>query len=367
LVVSFNVTVPITRSRVPSLVTVIVLVESSDAVLISLLPKLMVPDGDMLMCATGAATEVALRPTVELVWLWPFDVMVTVSLKDSGGEEEDEVNRAVMVAWLPAEMTVLSAIVVCRVKALPETDTLVMVRSALPELVTVMSRSLCWPITTLLKLIDVGETVILLARPVPVSATLVVPSGSFDGMLKVAVLDPKDVGEKTTSSEQVPPGVIVAPSQVSFDLANSDKFVPVMEIVEMTRLTLPLLFMVKVCAEEELPTLTSPKALLVGLMSRFCDATLPLRATLRVAVSGSSDGMPSVALFEPADAGVKVTWIVQVPPDAAMVWPLQVSVPLTNSDELVPDIVTVVMARVAVPEFITVKVCAEVRPTLTAP
>ena len=144
-----------------------------------------------------------------------------------------------------------------------------------------------------------------------------------------------------------------------------------MEAVPITRFTLPVFVMVKVCAEDELPTFTLPKGkgFVVGEMERFCDATLPLKATLRVAVSGSSDGMLSVALFDPADAGVKVTRIVQVA-DAAMVWPLQVSsvpVPLTNSAALVPDIATVVIARLAVPELVTVKAWAEVRPTLTAP
>ena len=77
--------------------------------------------------------------------------------------------------------------------------------------------------------------------------------------------------------------------------------------------------------------------------------------------------MVSVALFEPADDGVKVTWMVQVPPDGATVWSLQVSVPFTNSDELVPDMATVLIVRVALPEFVTVKVCEELAPTFTAP
>jgi CheY-like chemotaxis protein len=37
-----------------------------------------------------------------------------------------------------------------------------------------------------------------------------VPSGSFDGMLTVALLVPNDVGEKVTSNEQVPEGATVA-------------------------------------------------------------------------------------------------------------------------------------------------------------
>ena len=163
------------------------------------------------------------------------------------------------------------------------------------------------------------------------------------------------------------PGVTVALSQLSLDLANSDAFVPAMEIVPMPRETLPVFVMVNVCAEDELFTFTLPNALLVGSAERFWDATLPVRATSRLAVSGSSDGMVSVALFEPADDGVKVTWMVQVPPDGATVWSLQVSVPFTNSDELVPDMATVLIVRVALPEFVTVKVCEELAPTFTAP
>jgi hypothetical protein len=109
-----------------------------------------------------------------------------------------------------------------------------------------MSWLLVWPMTTLLKLMDVGETAIWLASPVPVRATSVVPSESLDGMLKVADLDPLEVGEKTMSSEQLLPGVTVAPLQLSFDLANSDPLVPEMEMVPITRLTLPVLVTVNV-------------------------------------------------------------------------------------------------------------------------
>jgi hypothetical protein len=209
--------------------------------------------------------------------------------------------------------------------------------------------------TTLLNASEVGDTSISFVRPVPVSATAVVPSGSFDGMLRVADLEPYAVGEKVTCSVHVLPGVTVALSQLSFDLANSDKFVPEMEMVPMPRDTLPVFVMVNVCAEDELPTFTLPNALLDRSTERFWDATLPLRATVRLAVSGSSDGIVSVALFEPADDGVNVTWMPQVP-DAAIVWLVQVSVPITNSEELVPDTAAVVMARLAVPELVTVKV-----------
>jgi hypothetical protein len=90
-------------------------------------------------------------------------------------------------------------------------------------------------------------------------------------------------------------------------------------------------------------------------MERFCDATLPLRVTLSVGIPGSLEGIASIALFEPADEGVKVTWMAQVP-NAAMVWPVQVSVPLINSAALFPDTATVPITRPAVPELVTVKV-----------
>jgi hypothetical protein len=98
LVVSLRETVPITKSTVPSLVTVMVFVVLSEVWSISLLPKLIVPEGETERCATGAATAVALRLTGELVWLWPLEVMVTVPLKDWGGEADAEVKRAVIVA-----------------------------------------------------------------------------------------------------------------------------------------------------------------------------------------------------------------------------------------------------------------------------
>ena len=68
---------------------------------------------------------------------------------------------------------------------------------------------------------------------------------------------------------QVLPGVTVALSQLSLDLANSDAFVPAVEIVPMPRETLPVFVMVNVCAEDELFTFTLPNALLVGSAERF--------------------------------------------------------------------------------------------------
>ena len=174
------------------------------------------------------------------------------------------------------------------------------------------------------------------------------------------------MGENVTSTVQVAPGFTVAPSQVSFDVENWLALAPVMTGVLITRATLPVFVIVKLWADDELPASTLPKSLLVGLGETFCGLTVPVRATSRLGVSASSEGMASVALLEPADDGVKVTWMVQVPA-AAMGCPLQVSIPFTNSDELVPDIATVPIVSVAVPELVTVNVWPDEAPTLTVP
>jgi hypothetical protein len=58
---------------------------------------------------------------------------------------------------------------------------------------------------------------------------------------------------------QVDEGVRVLLEHVSFDIPNSEAFVPVRVMVPTTRFTLPVLVTVKVCGAEVLPVFTEPK------------------------------------------------------------------------------------------------------------
>jgi hypothetical protein len=106
--VSLSDTVPIVRSRVPSLVTVIVLVVLSLVSSISLLPKLIVPEGAMVMFAVGALTPAPLRVTATVGSSVSSELIVTAPVYDVSA---DDVRRTVIVALPPPLMTVLSAMV----------------------------------------------------------------------------------------------------------------------------------------------------------------------------------------------------------------------------------------------------------------
>jgi hypothetical protein len=94
------------------------------------------------------------------------------------------------------------------------------------------------------------------AVPVPLSGTFSV--GAFDGILRSALFDPAEAGEKSACTVQLDEGATVLPEQVSFCVPNSPAFVPVGVIVPTTRLAPPVFVTVKVCAADELPAVIFP-------------------------------------------------------------------------------------------------------------
>jgi hypothetical protein len=141
-----------------------------------------------------------------------------------------------------------------------------------------------------------GITLISDATPKPFSpmATFGV-SGSLEGIASVALLDPKD-GVITTWIVQAP-AVMVWFEHRSFWTANSGLLVLICPI---DKLTLPVLFIVNVCAEDELPTLTLPKSTgELGTTSMFDATPKPTSAIFTVGASGSLDGIVSVAFLMP--------------------------------------------------------------------
>src|SRR3990170_990150 len=84
----------------------------------------------------------------------------------------------------------------------------------------------------------------------------------------------------------------------------------------------------------------------------YCGTTpVPVNDASTVGVSGSFDGIESVAVFAPAEVGLNVICIWHVP-DAGRVMPVHVSVCFVNSDGFVPVIVVVPMMRSPVPMFV---------------
>ena len=192
-------------------------------------------------------------------------------------------------------------------------------------------------ISTEPKSLKVGVTVIFgTVAVVPVPERLAVSaglSGSFDGMDSVAVFAPTLEGSNVTVSVFEPPAAIVWPDAVSFDFANWLASVPVIVIVPTVRLAEPVFCIVKVCVglAPELIS-TGPKSLDVGVMVISGIAAVvpvPDMPAVSAGLSGSFDGMDSVAVFAPTLEGSNVTVSFFEAP-AAIVWPDAVSFDFAN-------------------------------------
>ena len=90
----------------------------------------------------------------------------------------------------------------------------------------------------------------------------------------------------------------------------------------------PVFSMVTVLAVEVWPSISGSKTRDVGDAEMSGTVPSPVRATLYVPVSGSSEAMARFAVLLPPDVGVKVTFCVQVA-KGSRVAP-QVVVPLVN-------------------------------------
>ena len=82
----------------------------------------------------------------------------------------------------------------------------------------------------------------------------------LEGIDRLALFTPGDVGEKTAWTVQLLGGAMVWPEQLSLSLLNSEAFVPVKVMVPITRSAVPPPEIVNVCAVDELPTCTFPKS-----------------------------------------------------------------------------------------------------------
>ena len=197
-------------------------------------------------------------------------------------------------------------------------ETEVMTRSAVPSFFTVTVLLSESPTVTLPKSTEVGVTVMSgsSTTPVPVSVTSRLGvSGSSEVIVTRAVLPPSDEGVKTTSAEQLAPGASTGTTQVVD--ATSKSVSPVRTTFVTVRSAVPVFEMVTVCGAEVVPTTTLPKASVVGVTEMFGSKTVvvvpvPLSATSKTGVSGSSDGIESVPEAVPAAVGTKAALTVQV-------------------------------------------------------
>ena len=83
--------------------------------------------------------------------------------------------------------------------------------------------------------------------PVPVRAAVrLVLFGASDGMFRVPLLAPVEVGENVTCTVQFPPAATACPEQLSLDLANWSAFAPERERVPTVRLVPPVFVTVNV-------------------------------------------------------------------------------------------------------------------------
>jgi hypothetical protein len=196
---------------------------------------------------------------------------------------------------------------------------------------------------------------------VPVPERLAVSvelSGSFDSMDSVAVFAPSTEGSNITVIVFEVPAARVWPDALSPDFTNWAASVPVIVTVPMVKLAEPVFCIVKVwagLASELIPT--EPKVLDAGdtvISGAAVVVPVPVRLTFSAGLSGSFDGIESVAVFAPTAEGSNVTVSVfEVP--AARVWPDAVSPDFANWAASVPVIVTVPMVRLAEPVFCIVK------------
>ena len=170
--------------------------------------------------------------------------------------------------------------------------------------------------------------------PVPVRLTLSGLLAALVVNVKLAVLAPVEVGEKTTLIEHEDAAARV-PAQVLPLVLNWFRFTPVSAMLVIVRVAFPGLVSVTVWFPLDVPCVWFPKAMLVGLRDTVAAVPVPTSGAVAFTVPISVN----VALRTPVADGVKVRLTVQ-DELAAMVPPFeQLPVPAFEKFEaLVPVI-----------------------------
>ena len=197
---------------------------------------------------------------------------------------------------------------------------------------------------------------LVVAAPVPDSATVSGLPGALLLTDRVPVAAPAAVGANVTPTVQEAPAASDVPQL--FDSPNG----PVTPIEDIDAALLPGLDTVTVCAELVDPTATLPNDTLVGDAVSAVAPLTPVPVSAAVSgLLGALDATDRVPLAAPLAVGANFTLTVQEPP-AAMELP-QVLVWLNGPLALTDD-----TDAATVPEFDTVTVCAElVEPTASLP
>src|SRR5271157_522402 len=165
-------------------------------------------------------------------------------------------------------------------------------------------------------------------------------------MLRAPVRVPPDAGLNVTEIAQLAPALTLAPQVLVWEKS------PLAVMLETVSEALPVLVRVTVCAALLVPDIRAEK------VSEEVDklTTGPVPVPVKITVSGLSEALSvklSEALRFPIAVGANVTVTVQMPL-GAIVAPVQVSALLAKSLPFAPPIVTVEMARLAVPVLVTV-------------
>jgi len=169
---------------------------------------------------------------------------------------------------------------------------------------------------------------------------------------------------------QLLPADIVGDIDPQLPVLNEKLVVSDSEMLDTSRLAVPVLDIVMVCAEEELPTAILPKSWLAGeteMSGTGRASPVPVIWMGRLAWSGSLELIVSVSSKSPADWGLKVTDISQLPP-ADMVGELPPQVPVSIEKLVLSDKKILDTTRSAVPALEIVNVCgADKLPAITLP
>jgi hypothetical protein len=176
---------------------------------------------------------------------------------------------------------------------------------AVPTFVTVtVTVPLVIPTFTEPKSTEVGEkdsAGTATAVPVPVRLTLSGLLAALVVNVKLAVLAPVEVGEKTTLIEHEDAAAKV-PAQVLPLVLNWFRFTPVSAMLVIVSVALPGLVSVTVWFPLEVPCVWLPKAMLVGLRDTVAAVPVPTSGAVALTVPISVN----VALRTPVADGVKV-------------------------------------------------------------
>jgi len=169
-------------------------------------------------------------------------------------------------------------------------------------------------------------------------------------MLRVAVRAPLATGVNKTAMVQLLPAATEDP-QVSTS-EKSPGSVPAKAIPETVKVALPVLLKVTTCEELVVSTATLPKDRLEGEKLVAAAVPVPLRLTL----CGLPDALSvrvTEAVKAPAAAGLKVTLIVQLAPEATLDPQVLVS---AKSLALVPETAMLLTLKAPFPELVSVMV-----------